>query len=88
MKLFAIRDAKSESYDGPRSYPTEAAATRSFGDAINNDAQGYGKFPEDFSLWLIGEWDEHEGVLIGYETPKIVTQGVALVRPKAPPIPA
>jgi len=60
MKLFAIKDLKS-GFENPFVMPNEGSAVRSFGEACKNTEAPMYKYPEDYELWIIGDWDHQEG---------------------------
>lgn len=64
MKVFSVLDAKAGFYGQPYFEQQEASAIRAFGDAVNdssNPNNQWNKHPEDFSLYLIGEYDNETG---------------------------
>lgn len=70
MKLFVIslRDIVANVYNIPSFTPHIGHAIRSFGDECQKkDSQSVvGHHPEDFELWLIGEYDDNTGQLIPF----------------------
>ena len=64
VKLIAILDSCSEIYDGPVPVHNENVAMRNFvGMAMNPDTP-IGKNPSDFSLWVVGEWNDAKGEVV------------------------
>lgn len=70
MKVFTIYDSKVEAFNTPFYQRTTAEALRSFEKACNDPESTMYQFPEDITLFEIGEWDEDEGKLTPYEAKK------------------
>lgn len=62
MQIIGIYDRKSQSFVEMSATPHIGVATRNFGEAVNTKADhpAY-KWPEDFELWHLGEWDTETG---------------------------
>lgn len=63
-KVYSVRDAKAEAFERPWVARTRGEAIRSFSEACNDKQHPYGKYPEDFGLFEIGEFDSESGKLI------------------------
>lgn len=55
MRLYRIRDSKSEVYNDPFSSLRDETALRSVSDAVNDETNTYHRHAADFSLWFVGE---------------------------------
>lgn len=66
-KIVVIYDVKALAHYDPMFVPTIEAALRLFAEAANDKSTAVGRFPEDFTLFEIGEWDEHSGDMVVYE---------------------
>ena len=62
-KMFAIHDAKAHAYLPPWFLPTLAMATRTFGDCCNDKNHAFAAHPEDYTLFLNGEFDDATGIV-------------------------
>lgn len=62
-KMFAVRDAKSAVFLMPQVYINEATAIRAFQDGCSEPKSAWAKHPEDFTLFLLGTYDESTGLL-------------------------
>jgi hypothetical protein len=71
VKLFAVLDTASGVYDGPVPAQTETLANRNFQDMIQNPKSPMNKHPEDFSLWLVGTWNDATGEIVPPEHGKV-----------------
>lgn len=70
VKLFAVYDDCSRVYDGPVPAQTEELAMRNFKDMLMNPNSVISKHPENFSLWIVGNWDDSTGEVIPLELGK------------------
>lgn len=64
MKIFSIYDTKAEVYSKPFYELTIGSALRNFSDAANDPSTQFHKHPGDFSLFLLGEYDDNTGEII------------------------
>lgn len=63
MKLFTVYDSKAETWSNPMAFQNENVAIRSLGQVVKDRTTEIGAHPEDFSLYLIGEWSQMTGTL-------------------------
>jgi len=63
-KLFSVYDSKSMVYDQPWLAPNKGAAMRAVLDVLKDPNHHFTKWPADFTLFEIGEWDELTGTLV------------------------
>lgn len=83
MRLVAcsIRDAAAEAWLTPMFFQSKGQAVRSFTDAVNSQEGDFGKHPEDYTLFAIGEFDPDSGTLVVYKDgPASLGVGVNFVR--------
>lgn len=76
LKVFSVFDSKLASFSRPWYEMTEASAIRVFADAVNdgsNPNNQWYKHPEDFSLFVIGEFDDAKGVITSKNPLSLVT---------------
>jgi len=57
----AVRDRATDVYGQPMFVAHVAAALRIFGDEINGSQSMLSRHPEDFDLYLLGEYDDASG---------------------------
>jgi len=62
-KIFTVRDRAIDAYGQPFYATSVGGAVRSFSDEINRPADNnqLAKHPEDFDLFLLGEYDDQTG---------------------------
>ncbi len=71
VQLFSVYDAAAERYIEPFPAPTLTVALRGFEEACTTKGHQFVKFPIDYSLWHIGEFDAVTGVLEPMQARKI-----------------
>ena len=82
IRIYAIHDKAAEAFGSPLFFQTDAMAERAFTQAINDDANQYGKSPEDFTLFCIGDYDDESGQLIPAEINGKIGNGLQYLRPE------
>lgn len=75
-KLFLIRDSKSETFNPPFAARTHGEAERYFRTLVNNKETSIAKFPEDYDLYFIGDFDDQSGKLAPLDTPNHIVKAV------------
>lgn len=58
MKIYTVFDSKSESHLPPVYFKTRGEALRGFLDAASNDQSTLSRYPGDFTIFEVGEFDE------------------------------
>lgn len=76
-KVVAIRDRALDAFGQPFFPPTIGAGIRSFSDEVNRSAEGnpLNKHPEDYDLYLLGEYDDSSGKFSQGESPSQIAIG-------------
>ena len=85
-KIFSIHDSAAKAYIAPFFLPEEGQATRGFKTAINNLEHAFGQNPGDYSLMVIGTFDDSNGEIVTYQTQKPLGNGLAFVDNTEQPI--
>lgn len=67
MKIFSVFDTKVQAYMTPFFSATPGSAIRSFTDAAAGQDSIVAKHPEDFTLYAIGDFDDHTGAISVHE---------------------
>lgn len=62
-KLTTIYDSKSETYMRLHPVKTQGEALRFFTSECNNPQSQLNKWPEDFSLWIVADYDDATGII-------------------------
>lgn len=76
QKIFTIYDSKVEAYMNPIFCRSKGEAIRSLTDAVNDEKTQINKYPEDFTLFEIGEFDPVNGTITVLDAKKSL--GLAL----------
>ena len=63
-KVYTVYDTKAEIYMNPFFQKARGEAIRSFTNLANDESTTVGKYPADFVLFEIGEYDDSSGELI------------------------
>lgn len=80
ISYFAIYDKKSVSFGQVFPSNTPGSAERSFLDSIKNPDSVHGKYPDDFALYHIFDFDDDVGhVVTVHEPPLLIVQASQLV---------
>lgn len=77
-QVYAIWDRKSSFYRFPHFTRDEGSALRSFETAAMDEKTEVGKYPDDFDLARIGDFDENTGVLTPVTPVTVVNAGELL----------
>lgn len=77
-QVFVLLDSKSKVYSTPMFSINEQTMLRSMTDLANDPNTEPGRYPEDFSLWAIGWYDDLKGE-IDYQPPQHVVNMIHLV---------
>lgn len=61
QKMFAAYDSAAKAYLSPFQLPREEMAIRAFTDVVNSKNHDFANHPEDYALFLLGEFDNRTG---------------------------
>lgn len=79
IKLFSVLDDKLGQFNSPMAFQSIGIANRAFADEVNREAADNPmyKYPGDFSLYHVGEFDAMTGCFIATSTgiPVLVVRG-------------
>lgn len=67
MLICSVYDSKSKSYATPFFVKHKAEALRSWQDVVNKEDHPISKWPEDFTLFEIGTYDEIKGLVVPHD---------------------
>jgi len=74
LKMFAIRDSKAEFYNQPFFQKTHGEAERNFRSLATDEKSQISKYPEDFDLYYLGEYDDQTGQMNPQKTPQHIVK--------------
>jgi len=78
LKVFSIRDQKAEVFNTPFFQKTHGEAERSFRELVANDQTMPGKYPEDYDLYYLGEYNDQNGLISPVDTPQHLIKAVSI----------
>jgi hypothetical protein len=78
MKVFSVYDSKVEAYQQPFFMPTEGAAIRLMQQTLEEKNSMLSKFPADYTLHVIGEWDDQKSELVNLPENKCLGSALEL----------
>lgn len=78
--MFAVYDSKAEAFYAPFPSEKRQMAVRWFSELVNDETQLFGKHPEDFTLFEVGEFEDADGQMIPRSTPAAVVTALAVKR--------
>ena len=61
LRLYSIYDSKAEQFSPPQVYHNDMLALRAFEGVVNDDNMFIKKYPEDFSLYYVGNLGDSDG---------------------------
>ncbi|WNK14536.1 MAG: nonstructural protein [Microvirus sp.] len=79
IKYFSIYDKQTMSYGQLFPAQTMGAAERSFKELVNNPDSQQSKYPDDFALYLILDFDDESAIVItNFQPPMKVVEAIQL----------
>lgn len=61
LRLYSIYDSKAEQFSPPQVYHNDMLALRGFEGIVNDDKMLIKKYPEDFSIYYVGNLGDSDG---------------------------
>ena len=61
LRLYSIYDSKAEQFSPPQVYHNDMLALRAFEGIVNDDKMLIKKYPEDFTLYYLGDIGDSDG---------------------------
>lgn len=80
--MYSIRDGKAEIFNTPFFKLTHGEAERDFRTAVNDDKTTLSRYPEDFDLYYLGEYDDNKGLTKPLESPQHIIKAVNCLKKK------
>ena len=82
-KMFTVFDSKADAYLQPFYMQTKGTAVRSFSESCNDPSTSFNKYPEDFTLFALGEYDDLHCTFDLLLTPEPIGKAIEFITPKA-----
>ena len=90
QRVFAVRDVKADAFETLIVLPTRGLALRGFVNAAAQPDSPLNKYPADFMLYELGEYDPNTGSINGHSTPIFIssaTEALASAQRESQPVP-
>ncbi len=71
--IYSIYDTAAAYYMNPWTSPTDASAMREFEIMVNKGDNQISHNPQDFTLFNLGEWTNHNGIIVPQAPIKVLT---------------
>jgi hypothetical protein len=84
LKIFSIRDAKTEVFNTPWFQRTHGEAERNFRKLVSDPKSNVHAYPEDYDLYYLGEYSETEGKFKTLDTPQHVCKAIQYAKEEGP----
>ncbi|QXP08141.1 MAG: nonstructural protein [Arizlama microvirus] len=69
LKVFSVYDSKVEAYKQPFFMSTKGEAVRGILEVLDRQDHPFAKYPADFTLFELGEYDDANGKMLPLPTP-------------------
>lgn len=79
QRMVAVYDVKVGAYLPPWFVPSFGVAERAFADAVLEKDSPFGKHPEDYILFHVGEWAPDEGIVTPLRAPVELLRALSVV---------
>lgn len=80
-KMYSIRDAKGEVFNPPWVALTNGEAERNFTQLVRDPQSQISRFPEDYDLYFVGEFDDSTGKFRALDTPTHLVKAIQFAEP-------
>lgn len=75
LGIYSVFDQKAQAFFTPSYYHYKGEAVRSFEDIMKDPKSILNKHPEDYDLYMIGQFDDQQGKVEGLSQPELVIRG-------------
>lgn len=82
LKMCCVYDSKVGAYLPPMFFRSKMEAIRSFSSAVADESHQFCKYPEDYTLFDVGEWDDSTCKFTPHLTPISLIKAHECVRDK------
>lgn len=84
LHVYSVFDKAVGAYLQPFYARSQGEALRSFSEAANNGTSNFAKYPLDFTLVRLGEFDDNSGVFLTNDPVRVVSAAEVMVEPGDP----
>lgn len=82
LNLYTIHDIKSGIFNAPIAFVNEDTMVRSFTREFQKPGSVIHDFPADYRVYLVGTWDDANGIIIPRSHPQMVREMKSIVGSK------
>jgi hypothetical protein len=82
LKMYSVYDQKAEVFNPPFFQNTHGQAERSFRQTVSDEKTMMNKYPEDYDLYYLGEYDDNTGKFNPLASPEHQLKAIQLVQEK------
>lgn len=72
MRIYSVHDSKAEAYLSPIYFKTKGEALRAFETSCQDKDSNFAKYPSDFTMVELGEFNENDASITLHEKPLIL----------------
>lgn len=80
LKIYSIRDSKGSVYNQPFFKRTHGEAERDFTELTKDEKSFVNKYPDDYDLYYVGDFDDQEGIITSLQTPQHIIKAVNCIK--------
>lgn len=80
FNIYTIRDQKAKCYNRPFFLKEDGEAEREFDRLVNDKSSFINQYPDDYDLYKVGTWNDHDGVIVPLDTPQHMRKAVQHIK--------
>lgn len=80
LKMYSIRDSKSQIFNPPFYKKTHGEAERDFSTLVKDEKSMIAQYPEDFDLYYVGTYQDDTGTIQSLDTPQHIIKAVNAIQ--------
>lgn len=78
--LVCLYDKKAQTYFPPTCHINKSVALRDITQYLMDPRNPVAKYPHDYSIWVVGEWNEDQGQITSFPNPVILEEAANLTQ--------
>lgn len=78
VQVYSVYDTKAQAFGQPFFMQADGIAVRAFTEACNNPEGEFIKYPNDFTLYNIGHYDDSNGAIFSNKPEELITAAQAI----------
>lgn len=80
LRCYSVYDESTEAFGIPFFFVNDRTAERSFGILVNDPQSMISKYPQDYSLYCFGQFDDSTGRFSLYDRPELIGRAPSFVQ--------